>query len=1138
MVARLTGMDSQRLDELVAKFESLVMRVLSRVARAAANLITRGGTPPSVHDLTVIPAQWQRHVETELVPALDAVWRESTKTLATQAASTGREVPPLASQAAEGHLRIAHNRLVGVGDHLWEAAREQLAQGAEAGEGIPELAARVRNTVGVAEARARTIARTQVISANNAASFAQALAIGDDSMTKSWMDSHDDRVRLGHQEADGQSVPLRDAFVVGGEYLMFPGDPHGSPGNVINERCSIGYDLEDLPESVVAAGPLLNQDDTLASENQNTALVAAAEVHTGAMVALIPSEQDGQRLAVDGGEPVDQLHLTLMYLGEAADISPETQQAIVDGLRGLVEDAVRPDYEMPVMADGFAISAFNPGDNAQADGKQRDTCIVLGVSGDDLDTFHGMVKDAVDEVVSEPSGFTLPDQHAPWIPHVTLAFTDDLSMVEQLVDRVGRVVFDRVRVAFGGDNIDIPLAGVAADEVLVEAGDSDFADKHSDRDLREYWVHGKGAAKIDWPAKGSFERCVEQIRIHAPGVRDPKGLCAEYHHEATGKWPGEKRHHADDGDTAMSAPTMPADQPVDEPVVEEEMCPPGQHPDDTGKCVPDGPAAAAQVEHFHTWVTEGVSTGRRIFTPGAVTWREPPFAFHWQINSSAHGGRPVTVQVGLVTRVERDGDTVHFWGPIDLRSADGLEYGRRLAEGFARWSSVGPDESLKDADIELVWPEGATDGEPGEWLGEPDEEIYHKYPVAEVSAVSLPALANAMVEPTPALLEALTEIGVLVAAAVTTHSTGTSDSPWDKGVNEGRLPSPMSVATAKGVYAWIDDSKVDGGKIVKAGGSFPHHEVSTDGKPGAANLAACTTGIGALHGARSDPNIPDADRKGVYNHLAKHLRDGGQTPPDFGVVDPLVAAAHTITIPDVPPAEWFNEPVDVAPLGALTVTDEGRIYGYLAPANIAHRSFRDRRVMAPMDRVDYTRWMGGEAIVAGGGRVVAGPITMNCGHMPPTASTDPDTRMEHYDNTCSVVARAAIGENTHGVWVAGALMPGVDADQISRILACRLSGDWAPHPEKPGWREFVAALLVPVPGFPMARSGPSVRVVDEALVASAVPVQVVHATAAPPAPVAPDPNLRPVLERLARTIGRDASTQMAVLHNRVHAGEV
>lgn len=508
----------------------------------------------------------------------------------------------------------------------------------------------------------------------------------------------------------------------------------------------------------------------------------------------------------------------------------------------------------------------------------------------------------------------------------------------------------------------------------------------SDAKLREYWVHGEGATKIRWPQPGAFDRCVRQLSKH---VRDPEGLCAAYYHEANGHWPGEKKDNAASTDAFADAADV------------EESAPEG------------GSLQPLPGEHFHTWVMEGVSTGLRQFAPGAITWREPPFAYHWQWKSSAHNGLPETVQTGLVTRVVRDGSVVHFFGKLDLKSPEGLEYARRVAEGWARWSSVGVDESVKNANIDVEYV--LSDGEPPvDEEPEVDLMTFRDYRVAEVTGVSVPALADALVEPTPELVAALTEMGVIDASPA--------------------LGEAAPVAQAR---------EVEEDDFAAIGEVMPEPTIRT-----------------------SDDQVHDATV--------------------------IVAAGHTITIPDVPPAQWFAEPVDVDASGALTVTDEGRIYGYLAPAGIAHRSFRNRRVEVPRGNVDYSRWMGGEAIVAGGARVIAGPITMNCGHMPPTASSDPTARMEHYDNTCSVVAQAAIGENSKGVWIAGALLPGVTAEQVSRMLACRLSGDWAPHPEKAGWREFVAALLVPVPGFPMPRSAPStLKIAEGALVAAAVPVQMV-----------------------------------------------
>lgn len=251
--------------------------------------------------------------------------------------------------------------------------------------------------------------------------------------------------------------------------------------------------------------------------------------------------------------------------------------------------------------------------------------------------------------------------------------------------------------------------------------------------------------------------------------------------------------------------------------------------------------------------------------------------------------------------------------------------------------------------------------------------------------------------------------------------------------------------------------------------------------------------------------------------------------------DPLVAASYVLTIPDVPPAAWFAEPSDVDIHGALTVTDEGRVYGYLAPSGVAHRSFRER-VTVPMGNVDYSLFMGRETLVAGGGRVVTGALTMDCGHAS-TGYRDPAMAMDHYDNACSVVATVRIGENARGVWVAGALVPGLTANQISRIMACQLSGDWRPHRGKSGWREFAGALLVPVPGFAMARTEASVKVLEEALVASTVPVEFKETDSECGCrPQASD--LSAELETLARSVGLGLSDKMDTLRRAVHQLEV
>lgn len=233
-------------------------------------------------------------------------------------------------------------------------------------------------------------------------------------------------------------------------------------------------------------------------------------------------------------------------------------------------------------------------------------------------------------------------------------------------------------------------------------------------------------------------------------------------------------------------------------------------------------------------------------------------------------------------------------------------------------------------------------------------------------------------------------------------------------------------------------------------------------------------------------NMPDDDQE------VEMVASARESVAD--VVEALTAAATTIVIPDLPPTWWFDEPTDLPEIGAITVTDEGRLYGLLAPGGVAHRGM-EKRTVAPTRNVDYTRWMNRATITdAGDGttmRVASGPITMNCGHVSPVGprARDAAATLSQYDDSCSIFATACVGEDRKGnVWIAGAVLPDVTPSMVARALACQLSGDWRPHRDRQGWRELCGALLVPVPGFPVANRGARVTMQSDALVASAVSV--------------------------------------------------
>src|SRR5690606_33780777 len=88
-------------------------------------------------------------------------------------------------------------------------------------------------------------------------------------------------------------------------------------------------------------------------------LTAAATEHTGAMIALLPSEEDAARLALDSGEPAGELHCTLWFLGEAAPWTDDQRNELIAGV-----SARAATLGGPVHAHLFGVNHWNPGSDA------------------------------------------------------------------------------------------------------------------------------------------------------------------------------------------------------------------------------------------------------------------------------------------------------------------------------------------------------------------------------------------------------------------------------------------------------------------------------------------------------------------------------------------------------------------------------------------------------------------------------------------------------------------------------------------------------------------------------------------------------------------------------------------------------
>lgn len=174
---------------------------------------------------------------------------------------------------------------------------------------------------------------------------------------------------------------------------------------------------------------------------------------------------------------------------------------------------------------------------------------------------------------------------------------------------------------------------------------------------------------------------------------------------------------------------------------------------------------------------------------------------------------------------------------------------------------------------------------------------------------------------------------------------------------------------------------------------------------------------------------------------------------------PLTAAGG----PAAPPREWFDDPKLEAPT-PLTVTSDGRVYGHLAAWDSVHIGMPGR-VHPPRSRSGYAYFNNKVAVCADGSEVHVGNITLAGGHAPLSASAQ--DAVKHYDDTNSAVIDVRAGEDNHGIWLAGALRPGVDDLKVRALRASAPSGDWRPIE---GGLELVAACQVNVPGFPIARA--------------------------------------------------------------------
>lgn len=201
-----------------------------------------GGMPDPI-DLFQAASTWTDGLEEVIVEVVDTYTEAAHEFL-----DDGWEPDALAH--VNDFAASVRNRLVGVPDRVFADVRTATMKATTEGWSIDELAGKIDEilTTDGAERwknRALTIARTEALAAYNGGKFAGMVSVANQvggQWEKIWLATHDHRTRWSHTKRGGgdlQRVALMAPFQLDGGSVMYPGDPLGPPGEIINCRCTI-----------------------------------------------------------------------------------------------------------------------------------------------------------------------------------------------------------------------------------------------------------------------------------------------------------------------------------------------------------------------------------------------------------------------------------------------------------------------------------------------------------------------------------------------------------------------------------------------------------------------------------------------------------------------------------------------------------------------------------------------------------------------------------------------------------------------------------------------------------------------------------------------------------------------------------
>lgn len=164
----------------------------------------------------------------------------------------------------------------------------------------------------------------------------------------------------------------------------------------------------------------------------------------------------------------------------------------------------------------------------------------------------------------------------------------------------------------------------------------------------------------------------------------------------------------------------------------------------------------------------------------------------------------------------------------------------------------------------------------------------------------------------------------------------------------------------------------------------------------------------------------------------------------------------------LPPLQWFARPEFDGPT-PLTVTDEGQVFGHIAPWGQCHVGLPGCTT-PPQSFTGYAHFLRKDQMTREGTAVPVGIVTVGGGHPDPEFGMV--RAMGHYDNPDWATAKVFAGEDEYGIWVAGWILPYADPVKVQQLKDVDVSGDWR---QAGGNLELMGLAAVVEPGFPTLR---------------------------------------------------------------------